>query len=266
MRHVTELRACEGESSYGARAREAALAEGALAQEEDRLAEVLVALVTRRHALLAQAQETATQCVGCEEAARLAEESRGLCARALRVDEELERALAARLSAITAREQAHEHVRAMTEQLAGELDTASRTIEAATAALEARARQDDLASARGEPLAEAAADLPIAELDAFIDVDTESNFYSGLGPVDAVEGVFVATLDVLPLGTPVRVRVGLPDNPQLHLCGRVRWIREYNDDTPDIEPGVAIEVNDADANTAAIIRSFVARREPVLFA
>ena len=78
-------------------------------------------------------------------------------------------------------------------------------------------------------------------------------------------GLFVATLSVLPVGTPVDLTFTLPGKVRIAVRGEVRWIREIDDRTPDVFPGVGVRFLDLTAEAFAALQRFVASREPLLY-
>ena len=95
---------------------------------------------------------------------------------------------------------------------------------------------------------------------------SESNFFTGFSGDLSEGGVFVATYEaLLPPGTEVELALALPDRPPLRVPGVVRWVREHNDRTPGVFPGMGIAFQAIDPQAAAAIRSFLQHREPLFW-
>jgi len=99
-----------------------------------------------------------------------------------------------------------------------------------------------------EPIADASRDSSAVGLDkrkhnripleVDVDFSSESNFYNGFAENISEGGLFVATWEVRKLGDRVALKFRLPDSTDLIECeGEVRWLREQNQDTPDVPPG-----------------------------
>lgn len=102
-------------------------------------------------------------------------------------------------------------------------------------------------------------------MQAAVDFHSEHNFFQGFSTNLGEGGLFVATVQTLPRGTPVDLHFSLPDGCKVDLKGVVRWVRESNDQTPDIFPGVGVQFTDLTPEATEAIKKFVAAREPMFF-
>jgi Tfp pilus assembly protein PilZ len=104
--------------------------------------------------------------------------------------------------------------------------------------------------------------LDTADLDLEVTYASESNFYADVAGTDL--GLFVATFVVKPPGTPLAVRLTVPqlDEPIL-VSGTVRWVREFS---PSIEapPGMGVALRAVDAKVRHAIDAFMKVRAPIL--
>jgi uncharacterized protein (TIGR02266 family) len=98
-----------------------------------------------------------------------------------------------------------------------------------------------------------------------VDLASDSNFFTGFSTNISEGGLFIATVNVLPPGTPVDVTFSLPAGDRLTVKGEVRWTREVNDRTPEVFPGVGVRFTDVDPAVVGQIKSFVQTREPLFF-
>jgi hypothetical protein len=78
--------------------------------------------------------------------------------------------------------------------------------------------------------------------------------------------VFLATFNLLKLHSPVTVTFTLPDGHLVVAQGRVAWVREYNETTPDLSPGMGVQFEDLSEADLRSIRSFLRKRAPMFYA
>jgi uncharacterized protein (TIGR02266 family) len=98
-----------------------------------------------------------------------------------------------------------------------------------------------------------------------VDLSSDSNVFTGFSTNLSEGGLFVATLSVLPVGTPVDLTFTLPGKVKIAVRGEVRWIREIDDRMPDVFPGVGVRFLDLTAEASAALHRFVASREPLFY-
>jgi uncharacterized protein (TIGR02266 family) len=216
----------------------------------------------------------------------------------LAVDAAREKALAARQEALEVRRQATQEMQialhafqqqtsALTRELAEAESRLKEVVEAA-----ARARREEEATrvrkaqqARAEatrakaaaprakataPAAPAAAGATGRErspvhLHTNISLGSDSNFFTGFSADISSGGIFVATVETVPRGTKVDVDFTLPGGRPLKASGVVRWLREPNNRTPDLMPGVGVQFEELQPEVASLISDFVRRREPLFY-
>lgn len=132
---------------------------------------------------------------------------------------------------------------------------ASRTSAASTSATLARP------AASGHP----GRDHSRVQLKANINLGSDSNFFTGFSTDISEGGIFVATVETVPRGTKVDLDFTLPGGRPLKASGVVRWLREPNDHTPQLMPGMGVQFQDLPAEVASLISDFVRKREPLFF-
>jgi len=98
-----------------------------------------------------------------------------------------------------------------------------------------------------------------------VDLSSDSNLFTGFGTNISEGGLFVATHSVVPVGTQVDLTFTLPGGVRLSLQGEVRWIREVNDRTPDVFPGVGVRFVELPREAADALHRFVQSREPLFY-
>jgi uncharacterized protein (TIGR02266 family) len=106
--------------------------------------------------------------------------------------------------------------------------------------------------------------LPRVRMQAAVDLHSDTNFFTGFSTNLSEGGLFVATVNALPLGTGVELEFTLAGK-RLKVPGVVRWIRLVNDRTPEIFPGMGIRFEGLDPETSGLISRFVQEREPIFF-
>ncbi|MBI2895852.1 MAG: TIGR02266 family protein [Deltaproteobacteria bacterium] len=117
-----------------------------------------------------------------------------------------------------------------------------------------------------EPDAHPARRSPRVALEADVGFQSESNFFTGFSEDLSDGGLFLATFNLLKLNSPVTITFTLPDGHLVVAQGRVTWVREYNETTPDISPGMGVQfenLSDADMKS---VRSFLRKRAPMFYA
>jgi uncharacterized protein (TIGR02266 family) len=101
---------------------------------------------------------------------------------------------------------------------------------------------------------------------ACVDLCSEHNFWSGLTMNMSDGGLFVATHNLVKVGTQLVLNMVLPFEPEpIVLLSQVRWTRPYSGQD-DVPPGLGLQFVNPDAAALAKIKRFVATvREPLFF-
>jgi uncharacterized protein (TIGR02266 family) len=103
------------------------------------------------------------------------------------------------------------------------------------------------------------------ELKTEIHMASASNFYTGFTGNVSEGGLFVATYNLVPLGTRVSLEFSLPDDgPAITAVGEVRWT---SDPTPDGDGHVGLGLQFVDLAEAdrQRIERFVRQRETLFY-
>ncbi len=103
------------------------------------------------------------------------------------------------------------------------------------------------------------------ELDVEIGFLSASNFYTGFAEDLSDGGIFVATFNLLPIGTALLISFGLPDGRMISTPAKVAWIRDPYQFDSDFEPGMGVAFEDLAPADAKAIREFIACREPIFY-
>lgn len=98
-----------------------------------------------------------------------------------------------------------------------------------------------------------------------VTLSSESNFFTGFSGDLSEGGVFVATYEsLLPPGTHVELAIALQDQPEVHVGGVVKWVRDP-DRTTGVFPGMGIAFENVQPEAQKAIRRFLHEREPMFF-
>lgn len=250
--------------------------EAALHAELSRLAEVSSELATRLSNLQAQAAQ-----VGDATIARRAQTPPPV----IDPDSGFVKARAAREAAVRARRETNTAVRAQLAAAKQQLQKMTSQLladEQAIAAAKVAAPPPPVAAPPPPPravvpsaaavMAEAPAAKkpqrasPRVKMQATVDFNSDDNFYAGFSANISDGGLFVATVNLLPLGTEVDLSFTLPSGQRIEAKGKVSWVREVNDKIPDAFPGMGVQFIGLAPAAHAAIGQFLAQRDPLFYA
>lgn len=105
--------------------------------------------------------------------------------------------------------------------------------------------------------------VPVIEV--VVDHFSDTNFFSDISYDVRSVGLFVATYNILKIGTPLNVRVVLPGRKSFQMNGTVSWVRESDNCTGDISPGMGIAFTELSHEICSEIQRFMSERPPLLF-
>jgi uncharacterized protein (TIGR02266 family) len=98
-----------------------------------------------------------------------------------------------------------------------------------------------------------------------VNIASEHNFYAGFTENMSSGGLFVATNLIRPIGTILEFELSLGKGT-LKAKGEVRWVREPNDYTTDVPPGMGLRFIGLDPRVEKVIDDFMAgKRESIFF-
>ncbi|MFZ5445937.1 MAG: TIGR02266 family protein [Myxococcota bacterium] len=207
-----------------------------------------------------------------------------------------ERAKAARLAAVQARRETNAAVRQQVSAAKTQLQRLAQQVladekalvavkaEAAAAARVAAAVAPPPPSPRATPIGKivprpapevlkaraanpaAQRQSPRVRMQAAVDFSSDNNFYNGFSANISDGGLFVATVNLQPLGTEIDLAFSLPSGERIEAKGVVRWVREINDQIPDSFPGIGIQFKQLSPDAEQAIHHFLAEREPLFYA
>jgi uncharacterized protein (TIGR02266 family) len=98
-----------------------------------------------------------------------------------------------------------------------------------------------------------------------IGLHSGTNFFTGFSEDISSGGLFLSTYDMLPIGAKVNVNFSLPAGPILSVNGVVRWVRELNEMTPEMMPGMGIQFESLSAEEAELINRYMSDIPPMFY-
>ncbi|MBX7100311.1 MAG: TIGR02266 family protein, partial [Myxococcaceae bacterium] len=107
---------------------------------------------------------------------------------------------------------------------------------------------------------------PRVAMQAQVDLQGDSNLFSGFSTNLSEGGLFVATVNLLPLGTEVDLAFTLAGGETIKTHAVVRWRREVSDLQPDQMPGLGLQFVNLDEAAQKAIIAFIEQREPLFWA
>jgi uncharacterized protein (TIGR02266 family) len=102
-------------------------------------------------------------------------------------------------------------------------------------------------------------------IEADIGFQSDNNFFTGFSEDISTGGIFIATFDNRPIGSRLAINFTLPDGHLVSALGVVRWLREHNETTPDIHPGMGVQFTELSGEDRERINAYLEQREPMFF-
>ena len=192
-------------------------------------------------------------------------------------DSAFEPVRAAREAVVRARRELNARVRGELATAKGQLQKLASQLVADEKTVSAALAKPVVAPPRAVPnAAELTATAPAAKkpqrssarvkMQAAVDFTSDNNFFAGFSANISDGGLFIATVNLLPLGTEVDVSFSLPSGERIEARGVVQWVREVNDQLPDAFPGMGVQFAQLNPSAHAAIAQFLAQRDPLFFA
>ncbi len=99
-----------------------------------------------------------------------------------------------------------------------------------------------------------------------VDQESDHNFYIGFTDNISEGGVFIATEQVIDMGTALRFELKLPNMSAPELVeGAVRWLRRSSSPDPDVPNGVGVQFTSLSPSLKRSVEEFVKRRESIFY-
>jgi uncharacterized protein (TIGR02266 family) len=104
------------------------------------------------------------------------------------------------------------------------------------------------------------------KIEVNIGATTESNFFVGFSTEISEGGVFAATYNIQPRGTPMLVHITLPGGFDRIVQGVVKFVRDPMDmSADDTVPGMGIQFEGLDPEGRDLILRFIRKRPPMFY-
>ena len=101
---------------------------------------------------------------------------------------------------------------------------------------------------------------------ARVTMGSEHNFYTGFTQDVSSGGLFLATNELREIGDIIEFGLQLGEGKtEIQLRGEVRWVREANDWTTDVPPGMGIKFLELDPRVAEKIDAFIQSTRDAIF-
>jgi len=103
------------------------------------------------------------------------------------------------------------------------------------------------------------------QLETELTFESQHNFYTGFTEDISEGGLFLATYELLPLGSELEVTFTLPTGQIIKASGLVRWVRDPRDESPGAPPGMGIQFDELLREDRAAIQAFIEARQPLFY-
>lgn len=91
-------------------------------------------------------------------------------------------------------------------------------------------------------------------------------FFTGFTENISAGGLFVQTYQTMPLGSVFQMHVKLPNVEEpFHLDCEVRWVREYNEMMPEMQPGMGVRFVNLAPHEEAAFNACLTRMETMFY-
>jgi uncharacterized protein (TIGR02266 family) len=105
-----------------------------------------------------------------------------------------------------------------------------------------------------------------AQINVEIGLRTETNFFVGFSGDISEGGLFLTTVSLLPIGTPVTLSFTFPGGIEIEAEGRVAWTREGVTFDSELNAGMGIRFTRLSDEALSAIQEFTSVREPIFHA
>jgi uncharacterized protein (TIGR02266 family) len=102
------------------------------------------------------------------------------------------------------------------------------------------------------------------DVDFEVSIDGPHTFFSGFTQDISTGGVFLATHQIYPIGTEMKVSL-VVEGEKIELNAVVKWVRKQESiSSSDLSPGMGLQFVAPDDKYVEIIEQFVKKKEPLL--
>ena len=94
---------------------------------------------------------------------------------------------------------------------------------------------------------------------------TYTKFFTGFDKRITSGGLFIATYNLYPEGSLILLTANLPADRCIVGSGTVLWLREHNENTPDIPPGMGVSLNNLTQSATIEIDRYLENNESIFY-
>jgi type IV pilus assembly protein PilZ len=103
-------------------------------------------------------------------------------------------------------------------------------------------------------------------LEVQVDLASEHNFYTGFTENISSGGLFVATRDLLPIGSTFDMTFGLPNHPEpIRARCEVRWLRLEQPGASEFTPGMGVRFLSLSPEEQEAVNEFIRQRDTLFY-
>ncbi len=106
---------------------------------------------------------------------------------------------------------------------------------------------------------------PRAQLAVKVGMEHGNAFFTGFSGNISSGGLFVATHNLLDLGSQLELFFEMPDGHEVAVVGEVRWVREYNPDATDAPPGMGLRFLNLSHDDQILVDRYIANHETIFY-
>ncbi len=97
-----------------------------------------------------------------------------------------------------------------------------------------------------------------------VNLTTKHNFFTGHSQNISEGGLFLATDESLPVGTPIDLTIHLPEQIPIEAPGEVRWLQNNKQfSSPGLSPGVGVAFTGLNKGDQRVLEQFIKLRAPL---
>ena len=103
------------------------------------------------------------------------------------------------------------------------------------------------------------------ELGVEVSLESEHNFYTGFTENISTGGLFIATREMLPIGTRIQMSFSLAGGAEISANVEVRWHRLEQMGSDGLSPGIGVRFLDLTPEQQGAVNAFIEQRETLFF-
>jgi uncharacterized protein (TIGR02266 family) len=103
------------------------------------------------------------------------------------------------------------------------------------------------------------------ELSVKVGLEHGNYFFTGFSSNISETGLFVTTHQLLDVGSRVDMFFDLPDGHSVNCVAEVRWVRPFNPNDPDSQPGMGLAFATLNHDDRVLVDRYIARKDAPIF-